>query len=220
MITAESHYLPFAVAYLRGALELAGDELAGALTDDELLARGQAAGLDLHRFKRTAQLPRVRAVIGALRGFAPARLLDLGSGRGAFVWPLLDALPHLPLTATDVLERRVRVFVCAGRGGLAQLSAVRADMTELPFADGSADCVTALEVLEHLPGDGPERAAREALRVARTAVIATVPSHEDDNPEHVHLFDPRRFDELFRAAGARRVTVEHVLNHTVAVALK
>ena len=106
------------------------------------------------------------------------------------------------------------------RGGIARLAGVRADITALPYADGAAECVTALEVLEHLPGDAPERAAREALRVAATAVIATVPSHEDDNPEHVQLFDGARLEAMFRAAGTRRVTIEHVLNHIVCVALR
>jgi ubiquinone/menaquinone biosynthesis C-methylase UbiE len=214
VIAAESHYLPLAAAYVRGALGEPG------LGDDAAIARGLAANLPLHRFKRSAQLPRVRAVLGVLRGLRPDRLVDLGSGRGAFVWPLLDGLPDLPITATDLLERRAVVFGCVARGGIERLSAVRADMTALPFADGSAACVTALEVLEHLPGDGPERAAAEALRVARAAVIATVPSKEDDNPEHVHLFDGPRLDAMFRAAGARRVTIEHVLNHLVAVALR
>jgi hypothetical protein len=75
-------------------------------------------------------------------------------------------------------------------------------------------------VLEHMPGDKPAAAAREALRVARTAVIATVPSHEDDNPEHVQLFDGERLTAMFRAAGARRVAIDHVLNHIVVVASK
>lgn len=214
MITDESHYVALAAAYVRGELR------EPSLDDEAAIARGLAAGLELHRFKRSNQLQRVRAVLGALRGFRPDRLVDLGSGRGAFVWPLLDAMPHLAITATDRLERRVRVFGCAARGGIEQLIAVRADITALPFADASADCVTALEVLEHLPCDGPERAAREALRVARTAVIATVPSHEDDNPEHVQLFDGPRLSSLFLTAGARRVTIQHVLNHIVAVALR
>jgi len=233
VITDESHYLSLAAAYVRGALGArgagggeGGDDGDGGEDGDDgeddaaAVARGLAVGLELHRFKRAAQLPRVRAVLGALRSFAPERLIDLGSGRGVFVWPLLEALPDLAITATDVLERRARVFACVGRGGVPRLTAVRADATALPFADGSAACVTALEIIEHLPGDGPARAAREALRVARTAVIASVPSHEDDNPEHVHLFDGPRLEALFRAAGARRVRIEHVLNHIVAVALR
>ena len=222
MISDESHYLGLAAAYVRGALDerAPGGGGDGGGSDEATVLRGLAAGLELHRFKRSGALPRVCAVLGALRSFQPDRLVDLGSGRGVFVWPLLEALPDLAITATDLLERRARVFACVGRGGVARLSAVRAVATALPFADGSAACVTALELLEHLPGDGPERAAREALRVARTAVIATVPSHEDDNPDHVHLFDGPRLEALFRGAGARRVTIEHVLNHIVAVALR
>jgi len=207
-----SHYVALAAAYARGAL---GEP---ALDDATALQRG-AELPELHRFKRTAQLPRVRAVLGALRGFAPETLVDLGSGRGVFVWPLLDALPAVAITATDVSARRLQLFGLVAKGGVGRLTCARADMTQLPFAAGSADCVTALEVLEHLPGDGPQRAAREAMRVARRAVIATVPSHEDDNPEHVHLFDGERLTAMFRAAGARRVAIDHVLNHIVAVAL-
>jgi len=214
VITDESHYVALAASYVRGVV---GDR---TLDDEVALARGAADDLKLHRFKRTAQLPRVRAVLGALRGFGAERLVDLGSGRGAFVWPLLDALPQIALTATDVLAHRALLFAHVARGGIDRLTAVRADITALPFADASVDCVTALEVLEHLPADGPERAAREAFRVARVAVIATVPSHEDDNPEHVHLFDGRHLEQLFRAAGARRGTVEHVFNHIVAVAVR
>ncbi|MEJ7604485.1 MAG: class I SAM-dependent methyltransferase [Kofleriaceae bacterium] len=205
--------MALAAAYARGAL----DELT--LDDETALARGLAANLKLHRFKRSAALPRVRAVLGALRGFGAQRLVDLGSGRGAFVWPLLDGLPEVALTATDLLPHRALLFAHVARGGVPRLSAARADMTALPFADASADCVTALEVLEHLPGDGPERAAREAMRVARVAVIASVPSHEDGNPEHVHLFDGARLEAMFLAAGARRVRIDHVLNHIVVVAV-
>ncbi len=64
MISDESHYLALAASCCRGRLgDLAGDDAAAA-------ASGEAAGLRLHRFKRTAELPRVRRVIGALA--APA----------------------------------------------------------------------------------------------------------------------------------------------------
>lgn len=212
MISDETHHVALAAAYARGCLRV-------DLPDDEAIARGLAAGLKLHRFKRTAGMPRVRAVLGALRGFGARSLIDLGSGRGAFVWPLLDQL-DARVIATDLLAHRAELFAAVARGGISRLAALRADATALPLADASADCVTALEVLEHMPGDGPERAAREAMRCARAAVIATVPSHEDDNPEHVHLFDGPRLEAMFRAAGARRVTIDHVLNHIVCVACR
>jgi ubiquinone/menaquinone biosynthesis C-methylase UbiE len=214
MISDESHYLALAAAYVRGVV---GDR---TLADEVAVERGERDGLRLHRFKRTSGLPRVRAVLGALRGFGATAIVDLGSGRGAFVWPLLDALPAVTITATDLLEHRARVFAQVARGGIDRVRALRCNATSLPLADQSTDCVTALEVLEHMPGEAPSAAAREAMRVARSAVIATVPSHEDDNPEHVQLFDGERLAALFRTAGARRVTIDHVLNHIVAVATK
>lgn len=220
MITDESHYLALAAAYARGALAARGVAGASELRDDEAVASGSAAELKLHRFKRTAQLPRVRSVVGALRGFMPDRIVDLGSGRGAFVWPLLDALAELAIVAVDLLDHRALLFEHVRRGGIARLAGLRADLTALPFADASVPCVTALEVLEHLPGDGPARAIAEAMRVSTTAVIASVPSHEDNNPEHVHLFDGRRLDSLCRAAGARRVAIDHVPGHIIVVATK
>jgi predicted kinase len=45
-------------------------------------------------------------VLGILRGLAPRTLLDLGSGRGTFLWPLLDSFPELQVTAVDRSHRR------------------------------------------------------------------------------------------------------------------
>jgi len=48
-------------------------------------------------------------------------------------------------------------------------------------------------------------------------VVVTVPSVPDDNPEHVRLFDKASLTALFTAAGARRVQVDGVRGHLVAV---
>ena len=40
-------------------------------------------------------------VLGTLRGIAPTHLLDIGTGRGVFLWPLLDAFPSLMVTAVE-----------------------------------------------------------------------------------------------------------------------
>src|SRR5262249_8543652 len=148
---------------------------------------GKSRGLRLHKFKRQAELPRVRRVLGVLQGFAPGGLLDIGSGRGAFLWPLLDRFPHLPVIALDHNPIRVIDIDAVRRGGWENLSSLLADATAIALADDCMDVVTALEVLEHMPR--PAMAAAEAVRIARKFVIASVPSKEDDNPEHIQLFD-------------------------------
>lgn len=210
-MTDESHYLAFAAAYARGALR------RPELDDAAAVAAGAEAGLRLHRFKRTGELPRVRRVIGALRGLGATTVVDLGTGRGAFLWPVLDAMPELHVIAIDKLAHRVADIAAVRRGGLTRVAAARMDATALALADRAADVVTVLEVLEHLPE--PTRAVREAMRVARRAVIATVPSHPDDNPEHIHLFAPAQLEAMLRTAGATRVTIDHVHNHMVAIAM-
>jgi len=209
------YYLGLGAAFVRGSMP----EVATAFADDDegAFRAGRDAGLKLHKFKRNAELPRVRRVLSMLAGLAPSTLLDIGSGRGVFLWPLLDAFPDLYVTAIDREARRATDLCAVSSGGVTRLRAQQMDATSLGFADNSFDGVTQLEVLEHMPD--PSKAAREAVRVARRFVVATVPSKPDDNPEHIHLFDARSLARLFEDAGARRVTVEHVLNHVVALAL-
>jgi ubiquinone/menaquinone biosynthesis C-methylase UbiE len=205
-------YEDLAAAYVRGMrpeLDRGGDVAA-------LLDAGRAAGLTLHRFKRTRELPRVAAVIGALRGIWPRDLLDIGTGRGVFLWPLLDAFPDLDVTAVEPDERRRRHLEAVRDGGVARLRVDGSDAAHLPFGAGAFDVVTVLEVLEHQ--ESPAAMAREAVRVAERFVIASVPSKADDNPEHVQLFTGATLEALLLEAGAAAVNIDHVLNHIIAVA--
>lgn len=156
------YYTRLAAAYVRGRLggSLPAEMLAAPLEElsderlDALIAAGLAAGLRLHRFKRTMGLPRVRKTLGALRGLAPASLLDVGSGRGAFLWPLLDAFPELSVTTLDLLAHRVADMEAVRAGGVERLHPVQGDATATPFEDRAFDGVTALEALEHIPDVG------------------------------------------------------------------
>jgi len=216
-VVTESHsYLQLAAAFCRGRLALALDT-----TDADAVAAGVRAGLRLHKFKRNAELPRVRRVLGAVAAFAPASLLDVGSGRGTFLWPLLDAFSALTVIAIDQSAQRASDLACVGRGGHAPLRAARMDATRLALASRSLDGVTALEVLEHLRE--PLHAVRELVRIAQRFVLVTVPAHADDNPEHLHLLTPERLRTMFEAAAvderrALRLRFDAIRDHTMAVA--
>jgi ubiquinone/menaquinone biosynthesis C-methylase UbiE len=214
----ERYYVALGAAFARGRL---GDALSASMRDDDeqVFREALARGLKMHKFKRLDDrlLARVRRVLSMLAGLSPASLLDVGSGRGAFLWPLLDAFPDLEVTAIDMNEQRANDLAALGTGGLSRLTAVHMDATKLGFGNDSFDGATLLEVLEHMPD--PARAAREAVRVAKRFVAASVPSKPDDNPEHIQLFDRASLTRLFEDAGARRVSIEYVPGHMIALAL-
>ena len=158
------YFHDLATAFVRGRL----------LLPDATIEDGIAGGLKLHKFKTNAELPRVQRVLGILRGIAPGNLLDIGSGRGTFLWPLLSAFPHLPVTAVDHSERRAADLAAVRRGGIERLTVVRMD-TQLPaLARKSFDVVTILEVLEHL--ENPRSALCGLAAIARRFVLLSVPS--------------------------------------------
>lgn len=141
---ARTHYTDFAVACVRGYTIQSGNPFLpdddthtplSALTQAQqsrILAAGDAAELPLHYFKRSRLLPRVEWAVGVLRGVQPATLLDIGSGRGTFLWPLLDAFPHLPVTAIDADSRRATLLAAVQAGGIERLTAQQADATASP----------------------------------------------------------------------------------------
>ncbi len=106
------YYAELAAAFVRGKIGGADD-----LSPEELIGLGRARGLRLHKFKRQSELPRARKVLGVLQGLAPAGLLDIGSGRGAFLWPLLDSFPHLGSGTPPTLAANCAsiALVCARR---------------------------------------------------------------------------------------------------------
>jgi hypothetical protein len=220
-----AYYLNVAAAFVRGKLAPAA-LTAGLQADppeglsragkERLFSIGKRRGLQLHKFKRNATLPRIRKVLGMVQSIYPQRLLDIGSGRGVFLWPLIDAFPHLCVTATDILTHRVEDMAAVGRGGGYPLTACLADAACLGFGDKTFDMVTALEVLEHIRT--VDQAVKEICRVSRRFVIISVPSKPDRNPEHLHLLEKAELEALFLNNGAAGIAFSHVLNHLIGIA--
>lgn len=173
-----------------------------------------------HYFKQKEDLPRVQVVLGFLQGIIHAgqcdSLLDVGSGRGVFLFPLLREFPDLEVTSIDVLPHRIELLDCVALGGIINLHTILGNICECDLPDKSFDVVTMLEVLEHIPNT--ERAVKNAVRLARNYIILSVPSKPDDNPEHIHLFSSEDLKNHFLTAGCSKVKFMSVTNHHVMVA--
>lgn len=181
---------------------------------------GKAPGRKDHYFKVKDDLPRVQVVLGFLRGIVPTgqcqSLLDVGSGRGVFLFPLLREFPDLEVTSLDIMSHRVELLQCLHDGGIANLYPIQADICTWDALDKSFDVVTMLEVMEHIPDT--EAVVRNAVRLAKNYIIISVPSKPDDNPEHIHLFTNEDLKSLFLQRGCKKVKFMSVTHHTVMVA--
>jgi SAM-dependent methyltransferase len=189
------------------------NELSDGETAD-ILSAARGAGLKLYRFKNTHDLlPRIRRVMGFLKGVSFESLLDVGSGRGVFLWPFLNAFAWVDVLSVDLLEGRVELVDAVRRGGIENLHVMRGDLCALDVSDKSRDVVTLLEVLEHIPDT--RAALRTALRVSRKYVVLSVPSKADDNPEHIHLFTKGTLTELFAAEGCENLRFDAAPGHII-----
>ncbi len=226
-------YKDLASAYVRGCAlngkislpeELVLQPL-DSLTDeqkDELVILGKKAELKMHYFKEKDELARVQLVMGFLRGMVASgqitSVLDVGSGRGAFLFPLLTTFPRLEVTSIDILPHRVQLLQSVEQGGMSNLHALERNLCDWDGPEGAFDAVTLLEVLEHIPE--VEKAVTNAVRMAGRYIIVTVPSKPDDNPEHIHLFTKDMLSEMFLNAGCSKVKFDSVLNHLFMIAVK
>ncbi len=173
-----------------------------------------------HYFKVKEDLPRVQVVLGFLRGIVPAghcnSLLDVGSGRGVSLFPLLREFPDLEVTSLDILPHRVELLQCIHDGGISNLHPILDNICTFNAPGKSFDVVTMLEVMEHIPDT--EAVVKNAIRLAKNYIIVTVPSKPDDNPEHIHLFSNEDLKSLFLNNGCSKVKFMSVTNYIVMVA--
>lgn len=181
-----------------------------------LLEWGKEQGLKLYHFKKKEQLPRVKRVLGFLKGITFENLLDVGSGRGVFLFPFMEEFPWINVTSIDILPGRVDFLENMMAGGAEQLTVKEADLCEQPFPDKSFDVITLLEVLEHIPD--VQSAVISAVKMTRKYIVVSVPSKEDDNPEHIHLLTKEKLTALFTNAGCTKLKFDGVNGHLIMVA--
>lgn len=103
----------------------------------------------------------------------PLSLLDVGCNVGAWLSDVRNRRPHAMLAGVEL--NSTALSIAARNQPEAVLS--RAVAERLPFPDGTFDCVTCLEVIEHLPEKNWRSAIQEMRRVLKTGgvLIVTVP---------------------------------------------
>lgn len=116
-------------------------------------------------------------------------LLDLGSCFGFF--PLRMAQHGIAVTATDLSAPTMQLLASVsdrlGRG----VQTLCCDATRVPLADGYADTVTVLHLLEHVTPADADAVLAEALRLARRRVVVAVPFEDEPRACYGHL---QRYD--------------------------
>jgi SAM-dependent methyltransferase len=154
------------------------------------------------------------------------RVLDLGCGFGRHAFAAaargaeVVAVDRAQVEVDQVRAAWTELRRSAPEG--ADVTALRADLLTLPFADGAFDVVIAAEVLEHIPGD--EAAMAEIARVVRPGgrVAVTVPRFWPEricwvlSPDyrrapggHVRIYRRRTLVERLEAVGLKMTQRHH-----------
>lgn len=111
-----------------------------------------------------------RAVLRALRGCQPGRVLDVGGAHGQLVDPLRELGWSVTVTGSSFeCERNLRDL-----HGKHSCKFVHADILDLPFPDGSFDLVTSVRLISHV--DDWQRLLAELCRVTSKWVLIDYPS--------------------------------------------
>ena len=134
-----------------------------------------------------------------IEGLASLKVLDLGSGQGAF---LIDAANRgATVTGLETNPAYIKQsYEAAARAGV-RITVVEGRGEALPFPDSSFDFVNLSEVIEHV--DDPLLLLREVYRVLRPGGRAylSAPNRFGIKDPHFHLYFvnwlPRRFANPF-----------------------
>jgi ubiquinone/menaquinone biosynthesis C-methylase UbiE len=106
-------------------------------------------------------------IYGLLRMIEARTVLDVGAGTGRYIRRLLDDLPELSVRGIEPVGAQIEEAV--RKKGIPEGVITQGTGEALPFEDSSFDVVCCFGMLHHVPK--PDTVVREALRVARQAVI-------------------------------------------------
>jgi len=97
-------------------------------------------------------------------------LVDIGCGNGIFLNYLSNVRKEIRSLGVDRSETALKYL---------KVDKLLGNIEKIPLDEKSFDCVTCLEVLEHIPFDGYTSALSELARIARKYIIVSVPFNEN-----------------------------------------
>ena len=172
----------------------------------------EAAGQDAKKYQTgnpvvQKLLARWMGILKGVLGTIEGTVVDVGVGEGLALERMLPS--GYPAIGLEYRFAKAKLAVERVPG----LDAVKADAGMLPIRTGSADLVTSIEVLEHLPQY--ELAVAELARITRGRCVISVPwepyfrlgnlgrgknvGRLGNDPEHVNFFSPGRLQTALGA---------------------
>lgn len=143
-------------------------------------------------------------------------LVDIGCGNGVFLTCLSKTRAGIRLLGIDRSEAALRYVKSEN---------LLADIVDTGLQSGSFDCVTCLEVIEHLPFNVYDAAIKELARISNKYIIVSVPFEEDleetsnqcpacktifNRELHLRNFNDLKMNGLFNEFGFKCRTIEHL----------
>jgi ubiquinone/menaquinone biosynthesis C-methylase UbiE len=115
-----------------------------------------------------ANLKRIESTINLIPSDVKS-LVDIGCGNGVFLNQLLFRNKELSVLGVDRSNEALKHVECDSKIG---------DIIDIPIESNSYDCVTCLQVLEHIPVRDYNKALDELARISKKYIIIGVPFEE------------------------------------------
>lgn len=141
---------------------------------------------------------------------------DIGCGNGVFL-EYLQSNFNFSVLGVDRSQQALK-YVTTNK--------ILADIVKIPIADHAFDCVTCLEVLEHIPYNSYEEALKELSRISSRFIIISVPYNEKiehnttkcpqcksvfNTDLHFRSYDLHALKDLMRPYGFRCVQAKNIV---------